>query len=144
MGFPKTLLTFHKHYRFNVKSLSHSFRNETGKKQKREVKEVQASNIEATSAKSKTKRKFKIQLLQFKSIRTNLLVGFSIIIVAIFLLGYNSYNTSKQINADTDNIVNVSVPILEQAAEISYLVASRMSVVNSYLLSGDPTVFGIV
>ena len=99
---------------------------------------MQASNTAATSAKSKTKRKFKIQLLQFKSIRTNLLVGFSIIVVAIFLLGYNSYNTSKQINEDTDRIVNVSVPILEQAAEVSYLVASRMSVVNSYLLSGNP------
>lgn len=99
---------------------------------------MQASNTAATSAKSKTKRKFKIQLLQFKSIRTNLLVGFSIIVVAIFLLGYNSYNTSKQINEDTDRIVNVSVPILEQAAEVSYLVANRMSFVNSYLLSGDP------
>ena len=98
---------------------------------------MQASNA-AASAKSKTKRKFKIQLLQFKSIRTNLLVGFSIIVVAIFLLGYNSYNTSKQINEDTNHIVNVSVPILEQAAEVSYLVASRMSVVNSYLLSGNP------
>ena len=100
---------------------------------------MQASNIEATSAKSKTKRKFKIQSLQFKSIRTNLLVGFSIIILAIFMLGYNSYKTSMEINADTENIVNVSVPILEQGAEINYLVASRMSVVRSYLLSGDTT-----
>lgn len=108
-------------------------------KQKREVKEVQASNIEATSAKSKMKRKFKIQLLQFKSIRTNLLVGFSIILVSIFLLGYNSYTASNEINANTDQIVNVSVPILEQGAEINYLVANRMSVVRSYLLSGDTT-----
>ena len=138
-GIFKKLLTFHKHYRINVKSLSHSFRNETGRKQKREVKEVQASNIEATSAKSKTKRKFKIQLLQFKSIRTNLLVGFSIILASIFLLGYNSYTASNEINANTDQIVNVSVPILEQGAEINYLVANRMSVVRSYLLSGDTT-----
>lgn len=100
---------------------------------------MQASNTAATSAKSKTKRKFKIQSLQFKSIRTNLLVGFSIIILAIFMLGYNSYKTSMEINADTENIVNVSVPILEQGAEINYLVASRMSVVRSYLLSGDTT-----
>lgn len=100
---------------------------------------MQASNLEATSAKSKTKRKFKIQSLQFKSIRTNLLVGFSIIILAIFMLGYNSYKTSMEINADTENIVNVSVPILEQGAEINYLVASRMSVVRSFLLSGDTT-----
>lgn len=99
---------------------------------------MQASNT-ATSAKSKTKRKFKIQSLQFKSIRTNLLVGFSIIILAIFMLGYNSYKTSMEINANTENIVNVSVPILEQGAEINYLVASRMSVVRSYLLSGDTT-----
>lgn len=100
---------------------------------------MQASNTAATSAKSKTKRKFKIQSLQFKSIRTNLLVGFSIIILAIFMLGYNSYKTSMEINADTENIVNVSVPILEQGAEINYLVANRMSVVRSYLLSGDTT-----
>ncbi|MDB6353484.1 methyl-accepting chemotaxis protein [Trichococcus sp. K1Tr] len=100
---------------------------------------MQASNLEATNAQSKMKRKFKIQLLQFKSIRTNLLVGFSIIILAIFMLGYNSYRTFNEINADTENIVNVSVPILEQGAEINYLVASRMSVVRSYLLSGDTT-----
>jgi methyl-accepting chemotaxis protein len=100
---------------------------------------VQASNIEATNAQSKTKKKFKIQLLQFKSIRTNLLVGFSIILVSIFLLGYNSYTTSNEINGNTAQIVNVSVPILEQGAEINYLVANRMSVVRSYLLSGDTT-----
>ncbi|SYZ78123.1 methyl-accepting chemotaxis protein [Trichococcus shcherbakoviae] len=99
---------------------------------------MQASNA-AASAKSKTKRTFKIQLLQFKSIRTNLLVGFSIIILAIFMLGYNSYSTSMEINADTENIVDVSVPILEKGAKINYLVASRMSVVRSYLLSGDTT-----
>lgn len=100
---------------------------------------MQASNLEAAKIKSKMKRKFKIQLQQFKSIRTNLLIGFSIIILAIFMLGYNSYRTSTEINADTENIVNVSVPILEQGAEINYLVASRMSVVRSYLLSGDTT-----
>ena len=100
---------------------------------------MQASNIEATNAQSKTKKKFKIQLLQFKSIRTNLLVGFSIILVSIFLLGYNSYTTSNEINGNTAQIVNVSVPILEQGAEINYLVANRMSVVRSYLLSGDTT-----
>lgn len=99
---------------------------------------MQASNVEAAKAQSQIKRKFKVKILQFKSIRTNLLVGFSIIIVAVFLLGYNSYNASKEINQNTDHIVNVSVPILEQAAEINYLVANRMSVVNSYLLSGDP------
>ena len=99
---------------------------------------MQASNVEATKGQSQIKRKFKVKLLQFKSIRTNLLVGFSIIIVAVFLLGYNSYNASKEIYQHTDHIVNVSVPILEQAAEINYLVANRMSFVNSYLLSGDP------
>ena len=99
---------------------------------------MQASNVEATKGQSQIKRKFKVKLLQFKSIRTNLLVGFSIIIVAVFLLGYNSFHASKEINQDTDHIVNVSVPILEQAAEINYLVANRMSFVNSYLLSGDP------
>ncbi|MGB7473804.1 methyl-accepting chemotaxis protein [Trichococcus sp.] len=58
---------------------------------------------------------------------------------SIFLLGYNSYTASNEINANTDQIVNVSVPILEQGAEINYLVANRMSVVRSYLLSGDTT-----
>ena len=99
---------------------------------------MQASNVEATKGQSQIKRKFKVKLLQFKSIRTNLLVGFSIIIVVVFLLGYNSFHASKEINQHTDHIVNVSVPILEQAAEINYLVANRMSFVNSYLLSGDP------
>lgn len=99
---------------------------------------MQASNVEMEKAQSKTKRKFQVKLLKFKSIRTNLLVGFSVIVVAILLLGYNSLDTSKEINKDTDHIVNVSVPIMEQASEVSYLVASRMSVLGSYLLSGDP------
>lgn len=100
---------------------------------------MQASNVEAKSVQSKTKKIFNVQLLHFKSIRTNLLVGFSIILVSIFLLGYNSYITSNEINGETESIVNVGVPILEQGAEINYLVASRMSVVRSYLLSGDTT-----
>lgn len=133
------LLSIYKQYRMNVKGLIHSRGIETGEKWEREVNEVQASNIEVKSAQSKMKRIFKIKFLQFKSIRTNLLIGFSIILVSISLLGYNSYTTSNEINGNTDQIVNVSVPILEQGAEINYLVASRMSIVRSYLLSGDTT-----
>lgn len=79
------------------------------------------------------------KLTQFKSIRTKILVGFSIIIVLIF--GYSAYNivSSGSSEREIENITNQELPLLIADEQLKYNIAERTGLARAYVLYGDPT-----
>ncbi|WP_432361303.1 methyl-accepting chemotaxis protein [Sporosarcina sp. UB5] len=74
----------------------------------------------------------------FKSIRSKLLVAFSIVILLTMGLGiYNSISI-KRINSTTDTLVNQDVHLLSVDQQLATLMANRVGVTRAYVLFGDP------
>ncbi|WP_112180582.1 MULTISPECIES: methyl-accepting chemotaxis protein [Paraliobacillus] len=78
------------------------------------------------------------KLTQFKSIRTKILLGFSIIIVLIF--GYSAYNiiSSNIMQTDTEDITDHQLPLLIADEQLKFNIVQRTGFARAYFLYGDP------
>lgn len=73
----------------------------------------------------------------FKSIRSKLLVSFSIVVLLSIGLGvFNAISISK-INNTTDSIVNFEVPLLNADQKLATSLANRIGAARAYILFGD-------
>ncbi|WP_163970613.1 methyl-accepting chemotaxis protein [Oceanobacillus halotolerans] len=77
------------------------------------------------------------KLLNFKSIKMKILVGFSLVIFLVLLLGiYNFYAVNK-VNTDTKDIVNENLPLLIADEKLAFNMAQRIALTRGYVLYGD-------
>ena len=76
-------------------------------------------------------------LFNFKSIKTKMILGFSIIILLVLALaGYNTYSLNKM-NYGTKDIVKTELPLLIADEKIAFNTAQRLAIVHAYVLYGD-------
>lgn len=97
-----------------------------------EVRETFISNIMSNSRKINLSK-----ILNFKSIRVKLLAGYFIVITLIAILGINSYVTTKEINDNTQDIIEQDIVVLESGEEFKFLISQRIAVARAYLMTGD-------
>lgn len=78
-------------------------------------------------------------LFTFKSIRTKMLFGFSLVLLlVVILVGYN-YIVMKNINNNTDDVTNRELPILIADEQLGMAMYSKVGAARGYILSGDPS-----
>ena len=78
------------------------------------------------------------RFFQFKSIKTNILLGFSLVILLAIILGVYNLISINQINHDTNNIVNKELPLLIADEKSALNTAQRLAAARAYVLYGDP------
>lgn len=77
------------------------------------------------------------KLVNFKSIQTKMLLGFSVIILlVVMLIGFNLY-VLKHVNQTTSNVLHKELPLLIADEELVSLMHERMGAVRAYVISGD-------
>lgn len=75
--------------------------------------------------------------LQFKSLKTKLLVAFGILVILSGTLGTLNYYTIKGSNATTEKVMNEQIPTLIDVEEISSKMFEASSLVQGYILLDD-------
>ena len=76
-------------------------------------------------------------LFNFKSIKTKMIAGFSIIILLVLALaGYSTYSLNKM-NHGTKDIVQTELPLLIVDEKLTFNVAQRLAIMHAYVLYGD-------
>ena len=76
-------------------------------------------------------------LFNFKSIKTKMILGFSVIILLVLALAsYSTYSLNKM-NDGTKDIVKTELPLLIADEKIAFNTAQRLAVVHAYVLYGD-------
>lgn len=75
--------------------------------------------------------------LGFKSIKHKMLLGFTLVFALVIALGAYNFYTTNIVNNETENIIDQEVPALIANQQIAYTVANRISIVRSFLASGD-------
>ena len=76
-------------------------------------------------------------LFNFKSIKTKIILGFSVIILLVLALaGYSIYSLNKM-NDGTKDIVKTELPLLVADEKIAFNTAQRLAEVHAYVLYGD-------
>ena len=73
----------------------------------------------------------------FKSIKTKMLFGFSVVILLVILFGIYNYSVIKTNNEDTKNIVEKELPLLIANEQFALTMANRIAAVHGYVLYGD-------
>ncbi|MFD2044947.1 methyl-accepting chemotaxis protein [Ornithinibacillus salinisoli] len=76
--------------------------------------------------------------LQFKSIRTKLLAGFSLIILLAIIMGGYNYYAVNQTMTNTKDIVEKEMELLIADEKLSFDMAERTALLRGYLLYDDP------
>ncbi len=76
------------------------------------------------------------EFFNFKSIRTKILLGFSVLIFLTLVLGAYSYFSIKRINDDTENMVNKQLPLLIADETLAFNISQRVSAARGYVLYG--------
>src|SRR5699024_9336790 len=77
------------------------------------------------------------KLFNFKSIKAKMLVGFSLVIILVILLGlYNFINTSNS-NARTEEMVEEQLELLITQEKITYNMSAQLAEARGYLLFED-------
>lgn len=78
-----------------------------------------------------------MKFLKLNSIKHKMIIGFSIVIVLVLILGgYNLYAVSK-VNKETEYIVDEQVPVLIANQQMAYTLANRISLIRAYVMTGD-------
>ena len=76
-------------------------------------------------------------LFNFKSIKTKIILGFSVIILLVLALAsYSTYSLNKM-NYGTKDIVKTELPLLIADEKIAFNTAQRLVAVHAYVLYGD-------
>ena len=73
----------------------------------------------------------------FKTIRTKILLGFSIVILFVIGLAAMNYLSSTNSTANTQTIISDELPVLIADDGLTINFAERMAAVRGYLLTGD-------
>ncbi len=73
----------------------------------------------------------------FKSIRSKLILSFSIVVLLVIGLGVYSLVSVKNVNNVTEGIVNHEVPLLVTDQKLAITMANRIAAVRAYVLFGE-------
>lgn len=76
-------------------------------------------------------------LLKFKSIKTKILFGFSLIILIVIGLGIMNFMITTNSNDNTRNMIEEQLPLLIADESLAANYAERLATVRGYLLTGD-------
>src|SRR5699024_12069178 len=79
------------------------------------------------------------KLFNFKTIRTKMIVGFSLVLLLLIALAILNFVVLNNINKTAQNVLDEELPALiadEQLVESMY---NRMGVARAYVLRGDNT-----
>lgn len=78
------------------------------------------------------------RLTQFKSIRTKILLGFSVIILLVF--GYSAFNivSSGSSEVEIEDITSNQLPLLIADEQLKFNIVERIALARAYVLYGDP------
>ncbi|TXC90635.1 methyl-accepting chemotaxis protein [Metabacillus litoralis] len=74
--------------------------------------------------------------IKLKSIRTKVLLGFSIVILLTIAFGAYNFIASKSINSDAKNIINHQIPLLIADETLGQYMAERIGLARGYVLTG--------
>ncbi|WP_047980870.1 methyl-accepting chemotaxis protein [Ornithinibacillus contaminans] len=77
------------------------------------------------------------RLVVLKSIRTKIILGFSLILLFVLILGTFNFLTISKMNNDTSDIVSDQVPLVVAEEKLAFNMANRTALLNGYLLYGD-------
>ncbi|RHW36714.1 methyl-accepting chemotaxis protein [Lysinibacillus yapensis] len=72
----------------------------------------------------------------FKSIKTKILFGFSLVILLVVLFGIYNYSSIKKSNEEAKNIVERELPMLIANEQMSRTLANRIATARGYVLYG--------
>lgn len=73
---------------------------------------------------------------KFKSIKSKILFGFSLVILLVILSGMYSYLSIKKSNEEAKNIVEKELPLLIANSQMETTMANRISTARGYVLYG--------
>ena len=74
---------------------------------------------------------------KFKSIRARLMVGFSIVLAMIFILGIYIIITLNNSNNAAENIADIELPLLIADEQLALGMANQLAASRGYVLTGD-------
>lgn len=77
------------------------------------------------------------KLLQFKSIRTKIMFGFTLLIVLVLAMGVYNYFSIKKVNDDMSEILDKQLPLLVLDEDLVYNMSQTLSLIREYLLFED-------
>ncbi|CAG9620295.1 methyl-accepting chemotaxis protein [Sutcliffiella rhizosphaerae] len=76
-------------------------------------------------------------LFNFKSIRIKILTGFAFVtLLTLILAGINGFSI-KNINEDTNDMINRQLPLLIANEQMAYNISQRIALTRGYVLLGD-------
>lgn len=76
-------------------------------------------------------------LYKFRSIRSKILLGFSLVIVLVILLGFYNFLNTRDINASTEEMIAEHLELLNRIEKVTYNTSAQLSEVRGALLSDD-------
>lgn len=76
-------------------------------------------------------------MLAFKSIRTKMLLSFSIIVILIILLGTYVFNTLSSNNSMTEQILEKELPLLIADEQLAIRMSNRVATSRGYIITGE-------
>ncbi len=76
-------------------------------------------------------------LFNFKSIKTKIILGFSVIILLVLVLASFNLMSLNKMNNDTKDIADKQLPLLIADEQIAFNTAQRLAAVHAYVLYGE-------
>lgn len=78
------------------------------------------------------------KILDFKSIRSKMLFGFSVVLILVALLGTYNVSMNRTTNQAANSMANEELPVLIASEGLVTTLSDRINMAYSYLLFGDP------
>lgn len=76
-------------------------------------------------------------MFKFKSIKSKMLLGFSIVIVLVLVLGIFIFNNLNNTNKLTAQVLEKELPLLIADEKLAYLMSNRMATSRGYIMTGE-------
>lgn len=76
-------------------------------------------------------------IFKFKSIKTKVLFGFSVVMVVVFLLSLVNILSMNNMRKDSQEVIDKELPLLIQDEYLSYNMIELRALINKFLLYGD-------
>ncbi len=76
-------------------------------------------------------------IFQFRTIRAKILLGFSVALGLLLILGGYNYYSINKINRNTTNLANEQVPLLLADNQLAFNMAQRVAAARGYVLFGE-------
>ncbi len=74
---------------------------------------------------------------RLKSIKSKMLLGFSLVFILVLIQGTYSNITAQQVKKDTSYIVDEQVTVLTSNQQLAYSVSNRIALIRSYVATRD-------